>query len=185
MAEGDADDDGLDAQCLLPRLASNFVFFFVLFPTKTLDWRVSVLFAFLKAPEENGDAFSSTFPWEIEPPVGTLHVKGKPHCPARGADRVRGPACAKGAAAYQPRRWNSATARSRNAGGRSAAGRRHGGRPNIAKRLTPKPGTPRRSASTVSGSRLRPRPFNSRGYVGVVTQQKLFSPSLVRSAGLL
>ena len=71
------------------------------------------------------------------------------------------------------------------AAGPPLAGMR-GGRPNIAKRLTPKPGTPRQSASAVSGSRLRPRPFNSqRLRLCVVTQQKVFSPSLVRSAGLL
>ena len=39
--------------------------------------------------------------------MGALHVKGKPHCPARGRRPRPRPCLRKGCGrAYQPRRWN-------------------------------------------------------------------------------
>jgi hypothetical protein len=138
-------------------------------------------------PEEDAETSSPGFsrgrlslPW-----APTTLREGTAVGPER-ADRARGPACAKDAAASTTREvGTSATAKGRNAGGKSDAGRRRGGRPDIARLPRPKPGTPRRNARAASGPRLRPRLLNTqRLRRRVVTQQKLFFASLMRSARL-
>jgi hypothetical protein len=172
--------------CLLPRRASKSVFFFVLFASQALHWRGTVLFAFLKTPEENGDTFSPSFslgrsnlPWA--PSTLRESLTARPE----GADCAGELACAKGAAASISRgAGTSVTARTRNVSARSASGRRPSGRPNIARLPRPKPGTPKPSKRAVSGPRPRPRPWNSQSLRRrVVTQQKLFFPPLCDRPG--
>ena len=103
-----------------------------------------------------------------------------------GGDRVRGSACAKGAAASTSRgAGTNATARIPNVSGRSVSGRRHGDRPSIATATRPKPDMlrPRKRAASEPSPRHRPwkAPKLRRR---VVTQQKLFFPSVMRSARL-
>jgi hypothetical protein len=140
-----------------------------------------------KAPGENADTSSPSFslgssilPW------APSTVSESPTAAPEGADRVHGAACAKAADASTSRGAGiSATARSRNVSARSASGRRLGGRPNIARTPRPKANTHGPSASAVSAPRLRPRPWNTqRLRRRVVTQQKLFFSSVVRSARL-
>ncbi len=127
------------------------------------------------------------FPWEIEPPVGTHHVKSKHRRPKpERADRARGSACAKGADASTSRGvGTSVTARTRNAGGRSAAGRRRGGRPNIARTPPPKPEHAQAEKRAPPAGQVRvPRLFrNQKLRRRVVTQQNFFSPPLCDRPG--
>jgi hypothetical protein len=142
----------------------------------------------MKAPEEDADTSSPSFslgrsslPWA--PSTLSESLIARPE----GADRAHGAACAKGVAASTSRgAGTSAIARSRNVAAKSASGRRPGGRPNTARLPRPKPATPKPSARAASGSRTRPRLVrNQRLRRRVVTQQKFFFRSLVRSAGLL
>ena len=80
----------------------------------------------------------------------------------------------------------SATARTRNACGRSTAGWRRGDRLNVARTSPSKPSMPRQRKRAVSRPSPCPRTLRSRNLrPHVVTQQDFFSPSLMRSAGLL
>jgi hypothetical protein len=139
------------------RRTSKAVFFFVLFPGRTLDWRAKRLVRVLIAPEENGDTSSSSF---------SLGRSSLPWAPStlrestavwpEGAIRALGPACATGAGASTSRGdGTSDTARGRKVSARSASGRRRGGRPNTTRLPRPKPGTPRPSAHAASGSSTR------------------------------
>ena len=126
------------------------------------------------------------FPWEKHLPWAPARVRESTAARPERADRARGIACAKGVGASISRGvGTSATARIRNAGGRSTAGRRRGGKPDIASTPTSKPSTPRlrKSAASERSPRLRllrTQKLRRR----VVTQQKLFFPSVLRSAGL-
>jgi hypothetical protein len=103
-----------------------------------------------------------------------------------GADRVHGSACARGVAAITSRgAGTNATARIWNVSGRSASGRRHGGRPSIARPTRPRPDTLRPRKRAANEPSLRHRPLKTpRLRRRVVTQQKLFFPSVRRSARL-
>ena len=125
------------------------------------------------------------FPLGEAPPVGTRQSTGKRGCSARGHNRACGLAYAKGVGAASPGAGTSTTARIRNAGGRSAGGWRGGGKPDIARTSLPKPGTPRQRKRTASESSPRLRPLKiQRLRRRVVTQQKFFFPSVMRSARL-
>jgi hypothetical protein len=141
----------------------------------------------LIAPEENAGAFSPSFSLgRLSLPWAHSTIRESTAIRPEGADRARGSACAKDAAASTSRGvGTSATARSRNASGKSAAGRRPGGRPNIASPPRPKPGTPKPNARAASGPSPHPRLLrNQRLRRRVVTQPNLFFSSLLRSARL-
>jgi hypothetical protein len=126
------------------------------------------------------------FPWEKHLPWALVRVRESTAARPEGADRARGIACAKVVGASISRGvGTSATARIRNAGGRSTAGKRRGGKPDIASTPTSKPGTPRlrKSAAGERSPRLRLL-RTQRLRQRVVTRQKFFFHSVMRSAGL-
>jgi hypothetical protein len=128
------------------------------------------------------------FPWEIEPPVGNHHVKAKPRPKARER-RPRARPCLNKRCGrkYQPRRWNQRycqdpeclrEVRSWLAARRQAEHRRE----TDAKAEHAQ--AERESAASEPSPRLRSlRAQNLRRRM--VTQQKFFSPSRMRSARLL
>ena len=104
----------------------------------------------------------------------------------QGVDCARESACAKGVAASTSRgAGTNVIARTLSASGRSASGKRHGGRPSIARPSRPKPDMPRPKKHAVSESNPCPRPLRIPNlHRRVVTQQELFFPSVMQSAGL-
>ena len=126
------------------------------------------------------------FPWEKHLPWALVRVRERTAVRPEGADRARGSACAKAVGTSTSRGvGTSATARIHTASGRSDAGRRRSARPDIARTPTSKPGTPRPSARAASGRSPRLRLLRAqRLRRRVVTQQKLFFPSALQSAGL-
>jgi hypothetical protein len=126
------------------------------------------------------------FPWEKHLPWALVRVRESTAARPEGADRARGIACAKVVGASISRGvGTSATARIRNAGGRSTAGKRRGGKPDIASTPTSKPGTPRLRKSAASERSPRLRLLRTqRLRRRVVTRQKVFFHSVMRSAGL-
>ena len=126
------------------------------------------------------------FPWELPLPWAPLTLSQETAvCPERG-DLARGSACAKGADASTSRdAGTSATARTRSACGKSTAGKRPAARRNVARTPASRPSTPRPRSNAVSAPRPRPRPLRTRKLrPRVVTQQKIFSSPLMRSARL-
>ena len=130
--------------------------------------------------------FPELFPWERHLPWALVRVRESVAVRPEGADRARGLAYAKGVGANtSPGAGTSAIARIRNAAGRSADGWRRGGKPDIARTSLPKPGTPRQRKRAASESSPRLRPLKiQRLRRRVVTQQKFFFPSVMRSARL-
>lgn len=126
------------------------------------------------------------FPWEKHLPWALVRVRESTATRPEGANRARGIACAKVVGASISRGvGTSATARIRNAGGRSTAGKRRGGKPDIASTPTSKPGTRRLRKSAASERSPRLRLLRTeRLRQRVVTRQKFFFHSVMRSAGL-
>ena len=119
-------------------------------------------------------------------PWATIRLRGSTAVGLERGDRDRGSACAKGAGVGTcPGLGTSAIVTTRNAAVRSAAGRRRGDRPNTARRPRSRHGTPRLNARAASAPNPRPRVVRvQRLRQRVVTQQKLFFPSALQSAGL-
>ena len=126
------------------------------------------------------------FPWEKHLPWALVRVRKSTAARPEGADRARENACAKVVGVSISRGvGTSATARIRNAGGRSTAGKRRGGKPDIASTPTSKPGTPRLRKSAASERSPRLRLLRAQSLRRrVVTGQKVFFHSVMRSAGL-
>ena len=127
------------------------------------------------------------FPWEIEPPVGNHHVKGKRRPKAR-ARRPRERTCLnkKCGRKYHARRWNQRYCQdpeclrevNRWQAARRQAKRRKADTAKAQHAQAEK--ARRQQAKSAPKDRSETRNLRRR----VVTQQKLFSPSLMRSAGL-
>jgi hypothetical protein len=145
------------------------------------------LFRVLIAPEENAtNILPELFPWELPLPWAPFTLLTETVvCPERG-DLARGSACARGVGANTRRdAGTSATARTRNAGGKSAAGRRRAARRNVVKTLASKTSMPKLRRSAATAPKQRPRLLRTpKLRPRVVTQQKIFSSPLMRSAGL-
>ena len=127
------------------------------------------------------------FPWEIEPPVGNHHVKEK-HRPKARARRPRAADLPEQrvrtqvpAAALEPALLPGSGMPARG----PTAGRRRSGRLNVARTTTPKPSTPRQRKRAASRPSPRPRSLRIQNLRRrVVTQQKVFFPSVMQPAGL-
>jgi hypothetical protein len=145
-----------------------------------------MLFAFDSARGEWSNILPELFPWEWHLPWARASVRESTAVRPEGADHASEPACAKDADASISRSvGTSISAGTRSACSKSDAGSRLVARPNVAKTARSKPSTPRRRRSAVSEPRPRPRLLRTRTLRSrVVTQQKVFFPSLMRSAGL-
>jgi hypothetical protein len=120
-------------------------------------------------------------------PWATTTLKKSPVPKPERAARASEPASTKSAVASTTRGvGTNATARIRNAGERSTAGWRRDDRLNVASPPPSKPSMPRKRKRAVNRPSPCPRMFRSRNLRRrVVTQQNLFFPSPMRSAGLL
>ena len=142
----------------------------------------------LDGAEENAiNILPELFPREWPLPWAPLTLRNDTTVCPEGGDLAHGSACARVADASTSRdAGTSATARSQSASGKSAAGRRLAARPDAARTSWSRPATPRPRNSAASEPKSRPKPLRTRTLrLRVVTQQKIFSPPLLRSARLL
>jgi hypothetical protein len=140
------------------------------------------------ALEENAiNILPELFPREWPLPWAPLTLRNDTAVCPEGGDLAHGSACAKVADESTSRdAGTSATARIRNASGKSAAGRRLAARPDAARTSWSRPATPRTRNSAASEPKSRPKPLRTRTLrPRVVTHKEIFSPPLMRSAGLL
>jgi hypothetical protein len=176
--------------CLVPSATTRPSSLYCLVLEKTIDWHASVGFELgnlESARRECSRILPELFPWELPLPWAPFKVRNPTAiCPERG-DLARGSACAKDADTSTSRgAGTSAIARTRNACVRSAAGRRLAARLSVAETSASKPSMPRPRRSAASEPKSRPRPLRTRTLrPRVVTQQKIFSSPILRSARLL
>ena len=128
------------------------------------------------------------FPWETEPPVGNHHVKGNHRRQARPRRRPSAPRTClnKGCGRkYQPRCYHQRYCQDPECQRELNRWRSASGRRNVARTATSKPSTPRQKRRAASEPSPRPRPFKiQKLHRRVVTQHKVFFPSVMQSAGL-
>ena len=124
------------------------------------------------------------YPWELQLPWAPLTLKYGAGARLERVGRGRGPACARGVIVNICRRvGTSATVTTQTVSGKSVVGRRRDARPRIARMARLDLAMPRRNGSAVDEPRPRPRSLTAPKLLPcVVTQQKLFFPSLMRSA---
>ena len=127
------------------------------------------------------------FPWEKLLPWAIVRVRKDVAIRLERAERARGIAYVKAADVNTSHgAITSATAKILNVSTRFVAGVQRRGKPGIVRTSRSEPGMPRPRESAASEPRRQRRPLkNPRLRRRMVTQKKVFSPPVLRSAGML